>query len=168
LTIRDHIVRLRPQLVAYARALCARPDEADDLVHDAIERALKAPAPPAALSDLRPWMFRIIRNLHVDGIRKAKVRAEYAASHARLSSEGQLQEGDPLQDMLVRQALDALTPHHREVIFLVDVMGMRYAEAAEILGTAEGTIMSRLSRARGAMIAHIKGSNVSPMRRNRN
>lgn len=75
MTIRDHIVRLRPQLAAYARAISAKSDEADDLVHDAIERTLKTPDRPAELSDLRPWMFRIIRNLHVDGIRKAKVRA---------------------------------------------------------------------------------------------
>ena len=67
----------------------------------------------------------------------------------------------------MRQAFEALSPNHREVIFLVDIMGMRYAEAGEVLDVAEGTIMSRLSRARRAMIDRLEGSNVSPMPRRR-
>lgn len=163
-TIHDQLVRLRPQLVGFARAICGTP-EADDLVQDAIERALKADSPPLESPDLVPWMFRIIRNLHVDELRKSKVRAEYVDYQKRLSGEGYNRESDPLQDLLVRQAFEALSPPHREVIFLVDIMGMRYLEAGEILGVAEGTIMSRLSRARQAMIGQLNQSNVSPLPR---
>jgi RNA polymerase sigma factor (sigma-70 family) len=159
------LVRLRPQLVAYARSICSTGEEAEDLVQDAIERALKAAAPPVKLPDLRPWLFRIIRNLRIDDLRKAKVRAEYADNRGRLSDEGHHQDSDPLQDLLVRQAFRALSQTHREVIFLVDVMGMRYAEAAQVLDVVEGTIMSRLSRARQAMIERLKESNVTPLRR---
>jgi acetyl esterase/lipase len=70
-----------------------------------------------------------------------------------------------LQDLLVRQAFEALSPPHREVIFLVDIMGMRYQEAAQVLDVAEGTIMSRLSRARKALIGKLEESNVSPLPR---
>jgi len=164
-TIHDQLVRLRPQFLGFARAICGDPEAADDLVQGAIERALKADSPPLESPDLVPWMFRIIRNLHLDELRKAKVRAEYAAHQRRLSGEGYDRESDPLQDLLVRQAFEALSPPHREVIFLVDIMGMRYLEAGKILGVAEGTIMSRLSRARQAMIGQLDQSNVSPLPR---
>ena len=165
MTIHDQLVRLRPQLVGFARAICGNPEAADDLVQDAIERALKAGSRPLEPSDLVPWMFRIIRNLHVDELRRTRVRAEYADHQKRLSVEGYDRESDPLQDLLVRQAFEALSPPHREVIFLVDIMGMRYLEAGKVLGVAEGTIMSRLSRARQAMIGQLNQSNVSPLPR---
>jgi RNA polymerase sigma-70 factor (ECF subfamily) len=165
MTIHDQLVRLRPQFLGFARAICGDPEAADDLVQGAIERALKAGSPPLESSDLLPWMFRIIRNLHLDELRKARVRAEYAAHHIRLSGEGYDRESDPLQDLLVRQAFEALSPPHREVIFLVDIMGMRYQEAAQVLDVAEGTIMSRLSRARKALIGKLEESNVSPLPR---
>jgi RNA polymerase sigma-70 factor, ECF subfamily len=164
-TINDQIGRLRPQLVAYASVICRNADQAEDLVQDAIERALAAPAAPKDLVDLRPWMFRVIRNLYIDDLRKARVRTEYASHHKRLSDEDPREDGDPLRDLLVRQAFEALSPRHREVVFLVDVMGMRYSEAGNVLGVADGTIMSRLSRARQTMLAQLDESNVSPFPR---
>ena len=167
--LHDQLSRIRPQLVAYARAICGTTDEAEDLVQDAVERALKAPAPPSDIADLRPWMFRIIRNLHVDELRKIRVRTEYASHHKRLYGEETCEPNDPLQDLLVRQAFQALTPQHREVIFLVDIMGMRYLEAGQVLDIPEGTVMSRLSRARTAILARLNESNVAPLpRRKRN
>jgi RNA polymerase sigma-70 factor (ECF subfamily) len=59
--------------------------------------------------------------------------------------------------------LEKLEPAHREIIALVDIAGFRYAEAAEILDVPVGTVMSRLSRARLAMIALIEGHNVMPI-----
>lgn len=169
MAIDDLLLRLRPQLFAYARAICGTADEAEDLVQDAIERALNAKAPPTAVADLRPWMFRVIRNLHLDAIRRARVRTEYAAQHIRLLSDEPHEPGDPLQDLLVRQAFEAVSSQHREVVFLVDIMGMRYAEAAGVLGVPEGTVMSRLSRARRAILERLEASNVAPMpRRKRN
>jgi len=169
MAIETLLTRLRPQLIAYARAITSSVDAADDLVQDSIERALNASAPPTALSDLRPWMFRIIRNLHLDEIRKTKVRTEYASHHGRLFSEASYQPNAPLQDMLVRQAFEALSPQHREVVFLVDIMGMRYLEAGKVLDVPEGTVMSRLSRARRSMFDRLNESNVAPLpRRNRN
>lgn len=165
----DRLLQLRPQLFAYARAICSTPDEAEDLVQDAIERLLNATAPPAAIADLRPWMFRVIRNLHLDAIRKARVRKEYVTRHGRLLGDEPHEPGDPLQDLLVRQAFEAVSPQHREVVFLVDIMGMRYAEAADVLAVPEGTVMSRLSRARRAILDRLDESNVAPMpRRKRN
>lgn len=167
--IRDALVRLRPQLIAYARAICDSPEEADDLLHDAIERALKASSAPTSPDDLRFWMFRVIRNLHLDERRKARVRAEYVEHHKRLLGDDTHDEDDPLQNLLVRQSFAALSQPNREVVFLVDIMGMRYSEAAGVLAVPEGTVMSRLSRARQAMLDRLAKSNVAPLpRRKRN
>ncbi len=141
---------LLPELRAYARSICERPDAAEDLVQDAIERTLKSESPPNALSSLRPWMFRVIRNLHLDELRKLRVRREYLAREKRLYVEGN-EVPDHARDVLIRLGYERLPPEKREVLFLVDIMGLKYAEAAEVMGVATGTVMSRLSRARQSL-----------------
>ena len=167
MAIHKELRALQPQLLAYARAICRSADAADDLVQDAIVRALEAAHPPVELEDLRPWMFRILRNLHLDSVRKLKVRAEYFTQQKRLIASAPLTERDPASSMFVRQVFESLSPDHREVLFLVDVMGMRYAEAAGIANVARGTIMSRLNRARRAMIDRLDGTNVADIRQHR-
>jgi RNA polymerase sigma factor (sigma-70 family) len=141
---------LLPELRAYARSICERPDAAEDLVQDAIERTLKSENPPNALSSLRPWMFRVIRNLHFDELRKLRVRREYLTREKRLLSEGG-EVPDHARDVFIRLGYERLPPEKREVLFLVDIMGLKYAEAADVMGVATGTVMSRLSRARQAL-----------------
>lgn len=165
--LRENLELMRPQLVAYARAICRRSEGVDDLVQDAIVRALTAANVPEQKSDLLPWMFRVIRNLHLDNVRKERVRTEYFAEHKRLLQDATATRTDPLSALLVRQVFETLTPDHREILFLVDVMGMRYAEAARVLDVAEGTVMSRLSRARKVMVERIEGTNVAPMTQHR-
>jgi RNA polymerase sigma-70 factor (ECF subfamily) len=163
LTTHNRLLRLRPQLLAYARAVCGSYDEAEDLVHDAVERALTAHNVPGSIEELRPWMFRVLRNLNIDRQRKIRVRTEYAAQHKRLLDDAPVIGNDPLRSLLLRQALEGLTAEHREVVFLVDIMGLRYAEAASVLDVPEGTIMSRISRARQALFDGLDESNVAPM-----
>jgi len=167
MAIHKDLLALQPQLIAYARAICGSPDEADELVQDAVVRALGAESAPTVIDDLRPWMFRVIRNLHIDSRRKTRVRTEYLASQERLYRSAPIAESDQLSNILVRQVFDTLSADHREVLFLIDIMGMRYAEAAGVLGIATGTIMSRLSRARQTMLERLDGSNVAPLALNR-
>lgn len=143
---------LLPELRAYARSLCAHREAAEDLVQDSIERSLKSANAPATLPELRPWMFRVIRNLHHDELRKLRVRREYLAAEKRLSVYGAATP-DHARDALFRLGYAKLPPEKREVLFLVDIMGLKYAEAAEVMGVAHGTVMSRLSRARSALRA---------------
>ena len=163
----DKILRLRPQFTAYAYALCGDACDGDDLVQEAIARALESGKVPDALDDMRHWMFRVIRNLYIDRQRRKKVRSEYSASYKRLIDGEPVVEEDRLGSILIRQAMEALSPNHREVLYLVDVMGMSYAEAASVMAVAPGTVMSRLSRARKAMVEQLDGSNVRPMRARR-
>jgi RNA polymerase sigma-70 factor (ECF subfamily) len=152
---RSHLERLLPELRAYATAICGVRHDAEDLVQDAVERTLRSKYRPDRLAELRPWMFRVIRNLHYDELRKKRVRREYSAGEARLSDETGPLPGP--QDALLRLAFGKLAQDAREVLCLVDVMGFKYAEAAEILDVPVGTIMSRVSRARKALLLLVDG-----------
>lgn len=138
---------LLPELRAYARSICDPHHSAEDLVQDAIERALKSPNTPDRLAELRPWMFRIIRNLQYDELRKLRIRREYLASEKRQSAE-QRNVPDHARHVMIRLGFERLPAEKREVLFLVDIMGLSYSEAAEIMDVKKGTVMSRLSRAR--------------------
>ncbi len=141
---------LLPEIRAYAYSICQSSVEAEDLVQDAVERALRADNKPDKLDDLRPWMFRVVRNLFFDELRKFRIRREYLRVQGRISNEvdGSNQE----RDVLLRLAFEKLSPEFREILFLVDVTGLKYAEAALVIDVPKGTVMSRVSRARRALL----------------
>ncbi len=153
------ITQLLPDLRAYARTLADTAQDAEDLVGDAIERTIRSDAYPRELASLRPWMFRTIRNLAFDELRKRRVRREYAAALTRLEGAGQVggHSGSlSVEDSaLVRRAFETLTGREREILFLVDVMGFSYAETASVLDVPKGTVMSRVSRARRAFLERV-------------
>lgn len=153
---RTDIEILLPEFRAYALAICASASDAEDLIQDAIERALRTDSRPVRIDELRPWMFRVIRNLHYDELRKKRVRREYLAAERRLSDEAG--SSDAARDILVRLAFGKLPPDMREVLCLVDIMGLKYAEAAEVMNVANGTVMSRVSRARKALLKLVDGA----------
>jgi RNA polymerase sigma-70 factor (ECF subfamily) len=101
-------------------------------------------------------MFRVIRNLHYDELRKRRVRREYLAAEKRLSDEAGT--SDAARDVLIRMAFEKLSPDMREVLCLVDIMGLKYAEAAIVMNVANGTVMSRISRARKALLELVEGT----------
>lgn len=141
---------LLPEIRAYARSICRSSVEAEDLVQDAVERALRADNKPVELSNLRPWMFRVVRNLFYDELRKYRVRREYSRLQGRISNEGD--GSDTERDVLLRLAYEKLGPEFKEILFLVDVIGLKYVEAALVLDVPKGTVMSRVSRARRALL----------------
>ncbi|MFD2740046.1 RNA polymerase sigma factor [Sulfitobacter aestuarii] len=150
------LVTLMPEFRAFARSVSLNPADAEDLVQDAVERALQARGAPSEVPALRRWMFRVIRNLNVDELRKRRVRREYYTAQTRLYDEAPASP-DVARDTLVRIAFDTLPPATREILFLIDVMGFRYVEAAEVMEVPVGTVMSRLSRARRVMCEKMAG-----------
>ncbi len=158
-----HLESLLPELHAYARTFCAREENAEDLVQDAIERAMRSDNRPTKRSELRPWMFRVIRNLRYDELRKRRVRREYLAAEKRLF-DATGNQFDTARDVLVRLAYEKLPPEAREVLLLVDIFGLKYAEAATVIDVPVGTIMSRISRARRALLAIVDESALSTKR----
>lgn len=163
--LRRQLVTLQPELLAYANSLALDRSEAETLVNEAVLRALQASSVPQRLTDLRPWMFRVIKNLLIDQRRKARVQREYSAAQARLSGIDVAVADDVVETLIVRQAFARLNRRDREVLCLIDILGLTYAEAAQAIDVPVGTVMSRISRARRAMIARMDETNIRPLRR---
>lgn len=150
---------LLPRLRRFARALSGSADRADDLVQSACERALRAQARFVPGTRLDAWMFRIIRNLWIDGLRaedggaRRVLPLEQAAAVPAAAGPADAETRLALED--VRRAMAALPEQQREIIVLVCVEGLSYREAAEVLDVPIGTVMSRLARARLALAAAI-------------
>lgn len=145
-------VWLRP-LMAYATVLTRDRDTAQDLVQDTALRALTAIRAPRAAEAYRRWLFCILRRRHLDDIRSRTRRQRWSADIARADrARASSLETDPAANVALEQALERLPESQREVVVLVDVWGYRYAEAAARLNVPEGTIMSRLARARRRLL----------------
>lgn len=151
---------LLPRLYAFARTMLGDADAARDLVQEAAARALAAARVPDDAPAYRAWMFRIIRNAALDEIRRKREPA--VEDHAPVD----LWRYDDLRiaKITVDQGLAVLASTHREIISLIDIAGFSYCEAAEMLGVPAGTIMSRIARARCALLAAIDSSRVRPLK----
>jgi RNA polymerase sigma-70 factor, ECF subfamily len=112
----------------------------------------------------RVWMFRLIRNLWIDRMRRERRQAGMVDAEVEdLPAPG---DADSVIDvLLVRQAFRRLSHDHREVLALVDIAGFSYDETAELLDTPRGTVMSRISRARAALAAQLSAGQVVPFPR---
>ncbi|CAM3923506.1 RNA polymerase sigma factor [Rheinheimera salexigens] len=148
---------LLPALRRFAYSLTGTMADADDLLQNTVLRLLNAPAPEGV--PLAQWAFKICRNLWIDDYRAQKVRRQ-ATQHVDLQQQN-FSDGE--QDMLndiqlgeVNTAMNQLPDEQREVLSLVAVQGLSYAEAASILAIPAGTIMSRLARARTAMVSALQ------------
>lgn len=153
------LVGLVPRLRRFAFALCGSLDGADDLVQAACERALRNAASFQPGTRMDSWMFRIIQNLWLDDRRRRKVRGEQIDPDlAALSDEGLGAQAAEDRATLarVRAKVDELPDDLRLVIVLVAIEGRSYREAAEELGIPIGTVMSRLSRARAALLPLVR------------
>jgi len=166
LSARFDVVDHLPALNRYALALARNQTEANDLVHDALVLAYERRASYQTDSDLRLWLFAILHNRFIDGIRARSVRAAYAARerHVAVASfEATQEEGVWLGQ--VRAAVEQLPDEQRAALHLVAVEGMSYAEAAQVLDIPLGTLMSRLGRARLALRMLAETEKAKPVRR---
>jgi RNA polymerase sigma-70 factor (ECF subfamily) len=157
--IRIELVALLPRLRRFGVSLTRSQDRADDLVQAACERALRAEASYETGTRLDSWMFRIMRNLWIDEMRKAKSQGPHDDVEDNLDIAGE--DGTKTVELrsessAVEQAILRLPEEFRSVLVLVCVDELSYREAAEVLGVPIGTVMSRLARARRA-VAHDLG-----------
>ena len=149
------LLTLLPRLRRFARSLARDPADADDLCQLALERALKAREQWQPGTRLDAWMYRIVRNCWIDEIRARTRRAqtfapEEAGSHVGDRSHEAIERALDMQDL--DKAMGELPPEQREVIALVLVEGLAYREAADILEIPMGTLTSRLTRGRQALV----------------
>lgn len=152
---RDHFKRdllaVLPNLRAFAVSLSGSSDRADDLVQDTILKAWSAQDSFRAGTNLRAWIFTILRNEFYSQMRKKGREIQDADGYftANLAVHpGQYGSLD-LQDF--SKALNKLPDDQREALLLVGASGFSYEETADICGCRVGTIKSRVSRARNRL-----------------
>ena len=154
------LTALLPRLFAFARTMLGDSDSARDLVQEAAARALAARRVPEDQPAYRAWMFRIVRNAALDELRRLK--------RPLIEDDGPIDvwryDDVRIAKITVEQGLATLAPLHREIISLIDIAGFSYGEAAELLEVPVGTVMSRVARARSALLAAIEASSVRPLK----
>ena len=137
-----------PAMRAFAISLTRNAAAADDLVQDAVVKAWSNFDSFQTGTNLRAWLFTILRNTFYSNLRKTRREvpdpdgAYSATLYEKPAHDGRLAMTD------FRTAFDQLTPQHREVLILVGASGFSYEEVAEMTGVAVGTVKSRASRAR--------------------
>jgi len=144
----------------FARYLSGSAVDAEDLVQEAYARAFRAAPTFAWGTNLRAWLFRILRNAFIDGRRRTRRTSDEDASESASEEVPFAHEplfGDIEMEALrgavaadIERALSALTADARAVV-LLDLEGFSEGEIAEIVGCAAGTVKSRLSRARDSL-----------------
>jgi len=147
------IAREIPHLRRYALALTRDPDEADDLVQDCLERAIRKRHLWRRTGRIRSWLFRLMYRQFLDrrttsASRRTKVPLDTVESEVTEASPPVTDQETQLEFRKVIQALDRLPNAQRETILLVALEGVSYDEAAWILGIPIGTVRSRLARGR--------------------
>lgn len=153
----DQIVALLPRLRRFAASLCRNPQDVDDLVHGAVERALNRLETWRPDTRLDSWMFRILQNHWIDQVRSRRPTSELSDADLLVGEDGRAVAENRLQLGEVSCLVAALPDEQRAVVGLVLVDGMSYRETAEILGVPIGTVMSRVSRAREALQRGLEG-----------
>jgi len=145
---RDAIVTFLPSSRAFAISLTRNRSSADDLVQDTIEKAWTNIDKFSAGTNMRAWLFTILRNTFYSSLRKSRREvSDPDGIHAqglyvKPDHDGRLAFSD------FQRAFDKLSPEHREVLMLVGASGFSCEEAAVTMGVAVGTVKSRASRAR--------------------
>jgi RNA polymerase sigma-70 factor, ECF subfamily len=140
-----------PHLRAFASSLCGDPTRADDLVQDTLIKAWTNLESFEKGSNLKAWLFTILRNTYFSELRKRRREVEDAdgALAERMSVLPDQQVHMDLIDF--KKAFDVLSDDQKEVLLLIGAEGFSYEEAAEITGAVVGTIKSRVNRARAAL-----------------
>ncbi|MDE3202626.1 MAG: sigma-70 family RNA polymerase sigma factor [Acidobacteriota bacterium] len=158
-------------LLRVARSLTGRSADAEDLVQDTLLRAYRS-IDSFDGRHPRAWLLTILRNTHINRNRRRRpvLLDDPDADLDRLAATpaaGETTEGLALGsqfDAAIEDAFNRLPDHYRQVVALVDVQGLSYAEAAEALALPLGTVMSRLHRARSRMRKRLVGAGLAPRR----
>ena len=150
---RDVLI-LRPALCAFARRLQRQESDAEDLVQDTLLRALAARERFQEGTNLKAWLFTIMRNSFNTGWRRSCRETMPGPEAIEAGAVWPATQGTSLWAReTMERLLHDLSPAHREILILIPVLGLGYEEAAVVCGCSVGTVKSRLSRARAALAA---------------
>jgi RNA polymerase sigma-70 factor (ECF subfamily) len=149
----EQVLPYIPNLRRYARALVGDRDAADDLVQDTLERAVRKfhlwrPG------DLRAWLFSVMHNVFVNQLKARRISPAQEVDE-NIAGTANTAAVTDLRDL--ERGLAKLPAEQREVLLMVGLEDMSYAEVSRALGVPMGTVMSRLSRAREKLRRHLDG-----------
>jgi RNA polymerase sigma-70 factor (ECF subfamily) len=159
------IVSLQPRLVRFAWSLTRDADAAEDLAQETIVRALAAQWRFQAGTNLKAWLFRILRNVHLNVVRAASARPAVISIEELVGEPPpQFEELNPVEARVleraelarVEEAYRAVPPAFAVPLFLTAIEELSYAEVASILDIPVGTVMSRVYRGRRMLISKLR------------
>jgi RNA polymerase sigma-70 factor, ECF subfamily len=157
---RCELIQLLPRLRRFCVRLTGSSDAGDDLTQSTLERALSKIDHWQFGTKLDSWIFRIARNINID---EARARIRSTEQCDSLAAENAI--GEDGRDIIenrstlacIRSAMGKLSEDQRTLVMLVIVEGKSYREAAEKLNIPIGTVMSRIARARQAIMLAVNG-----------
>jgi RNA polymerase sigma-70 factor (ECF subfamily) len=159
-------------LVNYAQCLTGNRSDARDLAQSCVVKALTAKKVPSDERAYKAWLFKILRNIFLDNLRKQKTHDNILHELTENVESGWNNQQDSgvynieqrkINILSVHEGLKKLSAGQREILVLIDMAGFSYREAAETLQLPVGTVMSRLSRSRNALLQEIEGICIGPV-----
>jgi RNA polymerase sigma-70 factor (ECF subfamily) len=153
--------RHRDRMWAVALRTLREPEEAADALQDALISAYRAAGSFRAESAVTTWLHRIVVNACLDRIRRRQVRPTVPLPEEGPGEPAERRDRVAERDtaMVVEEGLGQLSPEQRAAIVLVDIEGYSVADAAQVLGVAEGTVKSRCARGRArlaVLLGHLR------------
>lgn len=148
--------RHQQSLYRFLVRMVGSPDDAMELTQEAFVRAWQALPRWEPTAQFRTWLFRIASNAALDLLRRRRtvefvpLDDTFDAAHPGPDPERQAQLTQEVRQLEV--ALSRLTPDHREILLLREIEDMSYEEIGRVLSLSEGTVKSRIARARAALI----------------
>ncbi len=160
--MKQKLVEALPMLRTFARSLTGSAEVANDMVQEAIAKALANRDKFKPGTNFEAWLVTILRNHYYSECRKKRREVEDADGvyAGKLSVKGGQTDHLDMQDFL--NALQLLPDDQREALILVGAGGFSYQDAAEIVGAQVGTVKSRVSRARNRLTELMNGEEELP------
>ena len=153
------MVQLGPRLIALSAGICRDRHRAEEIVQEAFIKLWRQP-PDAGEAVYSAWLRRVVTNLSINALKRTPrpgVIPDASDDPAIQSSRTpDIVLEDDEQVIRVREALDRLDDSKRSILFLRAFEGLSYEQIAEHLGVPVGTVMSRLNRARAALLDEMK------------
>lgn len=149
--VTNEILGRIPSLRKFAVSLCGRTERAEDLVQETLLRALANIRSFQPGSNMNAWLTTILRNFFYAEYRKRRREVEDSDGYHASRLEAHPEQEGHMYFLDLQNALERLLPDHREALMLTGGSGLSYADAAKRCGCAEGTIKSRVNRARGLL-----------------
>jgi len=152
MSMRQQLAQLGGGAHALAIQILGNTDDAADAVHDAFATVLAKPdAYDKAKGPLKPWFMRVVRNRCLDMARRRRSGTVSVDELVDTAAGPEEALHTAQRAGVIRQALGRIPSDKREIVVLRDYLDLSYAEIATVLGIAQGTVMSRLHRARIAL-----------------